>query len=144
MHDAVTMGVAQRIRELGKDAVNIVQGKWTLRLHPVFERACIKISHDEIGNTVALPIIKHRQNMRMLEFGNDARLLMKARREFLAFRQLTWQDFDSDVTIYRRLIGFVHGCHAPFADLTNNAIRAEHLSGLKSVHARSGRIDEMI
>jgi hypothetical protein len=72
--------------------------------------------------------------MRMFQHRNDARLLMEARREFLALRQLARQNFDRDITIYRGLIGFVDVCHSPFANLINDAIRSEHLSGLNVIH----------
>src|SRR6266508_4403488 len=72
--------------------------------------------------------------MWMLELGNDARFLMKTRRELLALCQLTGQYFDRNVTIYGGLVGFIYICHTALADLSDDSIGTEHLPGLKVIH----------
>jgi len=72
--------------------------------------------------------------MRVFQARNDARLLLEARGEFLAFRKLARQDLDCDIPIDRGLLGCIDSRHASPANLSNDAIVAEHLSGLKNIH----------
>src|SRR6266508_2332261 len=134
MHNAMTMRIAQCVSQLGEDAIDFIEWKWSTGFHLIFERPCIKIAHHEVCDAIAFSIIEDRQNMWVLQFGNDARFLVKSCRELLAFRELTRQDLNRDITIYRRLIGFINSRHAPFSNLTDDAICAEHLPGLQVIH----------
>src|SRR5690349_8293854 len=71
----------------------------------------------------------------MLEFGDNARLLLEACRELTALGQLARQDLDRYITIDGRLVGFVDSGHSASADLIDNAIGTEHLPGLNGIHA---------
>ena len=136
MNNSLAVGITQRIRELGEETVNFAQGQWTF-FHLVFERSRFEIPHDEIGDAFAFAVIEDRQNVRVLQPGNDTRLLLEALREFGALRQLPRQDFDRHVPIHGRLIRLIDGCHASFADLTDNSVGAKHLPGLKGVHVHT-------
>src|SRR5918993_4880501 len=103
--------------------------------HFFLEGACIHVAHDEVCHAVAFPVIEDRQDVRMLQLGNDARLLLEARRKFLALRKLAWQDLDRYITVDRGLVGFVYSCHSASANLIDNAIGTEHLPGLNVIHA---------
>src|ERR1044072_5442612 len=128
------MCIAQRLSQLRKYPIDILNWEWTSCLHLISECPCFEIAHHEISHAIAFSIIEHWQDMRMFQFGNDARFLMKACCEFLTFCKLTRQHFDRDITIYRGLVGFIHICHATLADLSDDAIGTEHLPGLKIIH----------
>ncbi len=70
----------------------------------------------------------------MLEPGNDAGFLLEPFYEFIIFCQFQGENLDRHMSIHGGLMRFVDSCHAPFTYLLNNAIRAEHLPGLKLFH----------
>src|SRR5215213_1098666 len=128
------MGVAQRLSQLRKYSINILHWEWTPSLHLISERPRLQIAHHEISHAIGFPIIEDRQDMGMLQLGNDARFLMKAGCEFLAFGKLTRQHFNRDITIHRGLVGFINISHAALTNLSDDSIGTEHLPGLKIIH----------
>lgn len=130
----MAVGVTQRLRQLRKETVDLVERERTPVLHTVPQCTGVEVAHDEVGDAAALAVIEDRQDVRMFESGDDARLLLKALGELGALRQLPRQDLDRDVAVHGGLVRLIDGCHASLADLADDLVWSEHLSGLQFVH----------
>ena len=68
--------------------------------------------------------------MGVFEAGDGAGFLAEAAEEFGVFGELAGEDFEGNLAIHGGVVGFVDGCHAALADLLDDAIGAEGLTGL--------------
>src|SRR6185312_6169303 len=103
-------------------------------------RAARHIFHDDIGRAILLAKIVYRQNMRMIKLGNGARLADEALHKGGVFGIGSGQYLDSDETIQRRLIGFIHRRHTTLANLLNH-LKLSQLLADKRAHLASPSLE---
>ena len=117
MHHAVAMRVVERDRHLGRDTHRVGQRKRSLAHEASAERVAADERHYIIEERRRLAGVVERQNVGVLELGDELDFTQKALCAE-CHAQLGIEHLDGDVTVVAQVLGEKHRGHAAAADLS--------------------------
>lgn len=111
MDKASGVGVVEGIAHLGGHAGDLLQWQRVL-VDSVRERTGLDEGHHDKREPVRLAVVVDRQNVGVLEAGENRRFLFEASQEFAVLDEMTRENLQRDVSVDGGLIVFVDGGHA--------------------------------
>ncbi len=118
------MGVVEGIAHLGDHAGDLFQWQRVL-VDSVCERAGLDEGHHDKREPVRVAVVVDRQNVGMLQAGENRRFLFEAFQEFAVLSEVSRENLQRDVSVDGGLIGFVDGGHTAGPQRADNAIWSE-------------------
>ena len=124
MNDAARVGGGEAARDLGPVRGRLGHGQRALVQARAQGGSLEELRHD-VGKSVLLPHVVHREHVRIREAAGGARLLLEAPQSVGVAGQRTREDFHRDVAIQARVTRAVHLAHPPRAQRTQDLVRPE-------------------
>ena len=121
MNDPSTMGVVQRLGDLGGEADGLLYAQLLLSSQPFAEGLPFDERHDVKEEAIGFPGIVEGEDIGMLELGGDLDLLEEPLRPDDHGKFLP-QNLDGDFAAVLEVFGEIHGGHATRAELAFNTI----------------------
>ncbi len=134
VEDAVGVGVVERARDRLEQADHLPQ--LDRLADAVGQGPALDQLQHEIGGAVVVAVVEDLQDVRVLQPGDGAGLLLEALAIVGLVGEEVGQDLDRDETIQGGVVGAEDGRHAAAADPLHDAIRPKGHS-LLEVHVRS-------
>ncbi len=122
VQNSLPMRVRQRISHRVDHALNFFRSQRTLT-QTRLERIAFDVFHHQVRATFMFGVIVDRNNIGMFQPRHHPRFALKAHGESLVLIECGMQDFQRDIAIQRRVIGFIYGCHTALPQLLNDPIR---------------------
>lgn len=116
VHHALLIRVTQRLRHLLRDSQGVWDGKLLFSVETVAQRIAFHVGHDVIEQTVNVPRIVQRQDVRVSQASRDLNLAEKAARPQVV-RQLRAEDLHGDLAVVFQVFRQVDGRHPTTPDL---------------------------
>ncbi len=127
MDQSTRMGIAQRLAHLFDDLSYLFQGQ-RFPMQQIIQRASFNVRHDDIGISFILSKIMNREDMDMLQPGDQLGFLLETAYEFRVPCEMARQDLKGDIAIHARLIGLIDRRHTPFAQGCHDLVFPELFS----------------
>lgn len=118
------MGEMEGGADLAHSARGLAQIEGAAR-HPVLEGPGLQVRHHQIGMSVFLSVVLHRNNIRVPKLKEDGRLAPETGAKVLLLGHLRGKDFQGDIALLFQVEGAVHRGHTPLADLLEDVVAAQ-------------------
>ena len=131
LHVAVHDALAVRRRKRRGDLIQDRRRSRRLerpRLEQGLDAAAAEEPHDEVGGIRLSPVVVERDDVRVLEPGDDLRLALEPAHEVRVVRELGWHRLDRDLASDLRLGRAVDDAERALADLLEQPVAAERLA----------------
>jgi hypothetical protein len=128
MNDATRVGGGEAARDLGPIRGRLGHGQRALVQARAQGGSFEELRHD-VGESVLLTHVVHREHVRIREAAGGARLLLEAPQSLGVAGQRAREDLDRDVAIQARVPRAVHLAHPPRAQRAQDLVRPEARAG---------------
>ncbi len=125
------MEVRSQLERCGRAAWKVEQREEPRPLVAVVSLA-VEMLHHEEGGAVVAPDVEQRTDVRMAQRRHDARFAVEPLAELRILGQQRWKNLDGDDPIEPRIPRAIDLSHATGADLGDDFVRAEALTGAES------------
>src|SRR5439155_20557993 len=110
MDDALAVGEGKRRADLFDNANRLGGIERPFRFEILLKAAAWQITHRQVSAVRFAPVVVERNDVWMLEAGDDLRFLFEPADEFRLVGKSAVNDFDGHLALQRRLYRVVHGC----------------------------------
>jgi hypothetical protein len=121
MHQSVTVSIAQRASHIGGYSKRLVDAELDLLAHPVAETPALDAGHDVEKQTVYVPRIEERNDVRVDKGFRDPNLPEETLRAHRG-GELAMQHLDGDAACLTEIVRKVDGSGRPPSQLAPDAI----------------------
>ena len=122
------VGVGQRITDLGDDLSHLIQ-RHGLAMHQVGQRAALDEGHGDVGVAFRLAEVVDRQNVNMLQLGDQLGFLLEAAGELGVAGEVARQDLECHLPVDAGLVGLIHRGHTTLAQRREHLVLAKPHAG---------------
>jgi hypothetical protein len=116
MHDSLLMSVGERVGRLAGDSERLGEWHTGLAEKTLPQGFTLHERHDIVQKAVRRAGVEQRQNVRVLEIGDDPDLTEESRRAQRGC-DLRAEDFERDLALVTQVAGEVDGGHAALTQL---------------------------
>ena len=131
VHDPGAVGAVHRRADLNGDVERLVHRELGRAAQAIFERFSLEELEDQVVELAVAADVVDRADVRIVQRGDDARLLLEAPARFGVGGQRAGQDLDGDRAIEPGVAGAIDLTHAAGADRRGDLVRPEPGPGLE-------------
>ena len=135
VHDAVGVGMLQRLEDLGDEVHGLPAGKLAAPLVEVLPQGhAVHILHDDILQIIVHRDIVHLDDVRVIQQRDGLGFVLEAADQLFVIKKLFFQHLDGDLVAGADIAAFINIGHAANADQTFNQIAAIQLFADQIIH----------